>query len=610
MHIDLQPQTTWNDEVSPTTAAERAIRAEGRNARRRKSKEKKAAGEAAKAEHLGSKVSEAVRKVERGEMTPKANESTPSTPKGPPSNAPSNPDETTSAPPSPTQSAPTDPDSLIASPPPAPWPSPNDPTIASQLNLAAHRRATRPAHLTLDNPSPFPSFYVDASAIHDAQAAHEAHIARVGEEWLAKTPTPTSAEFREMLTTYLPEEDVEEVDRLVEMADAVAKKRVDVAVEVAVSEARAEERAMFAGSPMLTPAQRVAFAEAEGGRTPASTTWARLGSTLTVPATPFLAGVPSASLAIPSPLSALYPPVTPRTPFTPFPINTQSIRDTGLSIQIHIHLLYAKQAISLLATSSTPPTLAQAQKAAKHAYTALSLARDAREGSGVVGRCTYYVGVWEWVLQELRREHDNEPSVEYKLGDLEDWDDVGKAPVLEYFETATHAAEGGFAEGQWAEDWVEFLEGQEARAEGVLGQQAQRRESRTWAGWLSNLRNPFRQSLTPRDEEVISESSTTARARARKRAEHVDFLVQSDFVSGPEGEAEAESKGENVIDEDLASPGNESESFTTPEKANCSLPQTPELRGDDGADPTSPMSSPDTPLPSPTRPRSHNVKGA
>lgn len=319
----------------------------------------------------------------------------------------------------------------------------------------------------------------------------------------ARTPTPTSAEFKSMLESY-DEIPKAEVPQLLDLANAVSDQRIE--------EAKAEMR----GEDSPLPRDRGLNDEKEEEMPPTPTT-AELRSKLNgykglkydeVRRLVDMADRITATRvrhALEQETGRLYAPLLDLAAEDEGPTAKEEAerrrvalkaRIQGLELRVMQKLLPAK--ILLQRPDDKLPPVERAKHAAGYAYEALSFVRtfptDWEDGNGKVdteasevldttsralqGRCAYYAAVAEWVMRQQG------------AGD----EDVG---VLAYFHMALQAREGGYREGEWAEGWVEFLrgggeveEGGEENGDGGghgEGEEAEEKDGedgKGWGGWL------------------------------------------------------------------------------------------------------------------------------
>lgn len=569
MRLDLDPKKAWNDQISPTSPESQGS---SRPFRRRRSKARKAVeGDVVK---TSEKMVEASANVDEADLA--RGEENDGDTQGPPK----------------------------------PWPPSYSITIKETTDLKQERQTTKgPPLQPIDTDIAQHPLYGNPRAHFEASAALDRATAALNEQWTARTPTPTAADFKEMLETYISD-GPDEIDRLVEMAERMSETKIAVAQREAFEAGKAEALASMAeSSRAATPGSGLRSA-----RTPLISARSSHfeASTEMHPTTPRTPALVTGTTDLDAP--------TPRTPA--LVTGTADLPATTRSLRLHLHLYPARTLLSaFLFHDAELPALEAAREAARHAYLALGQARagiaavaateeDYDEGGWSVagmeamalqGRCAYYVGVAEWVLGEHRRRERVLLKGGRNDGDVGSEDDG--VPVLEFFQQARMAQEGGFAEGAWAEKWIRFLcddkEDGKKRVEDADGmcEAVGRRESTTWLGWLSNIRNPFRQSLTPSQEAPGDELQL---------GEPLDILSDTEFVDNEHADYELTSPAvSNGVENDIPIPSDTT--LTT----SSSVPRTPELVGvDDESNPispTSPLTPPKTP-PSRTRRRSHNVE--
>jgi hypothetical protein len=382
----------------------------------------------------------------------------------------------------------TDGDDVFATP--TPLPSIHTPRVRS---LAIRRRISNP-------PDPIETS-TDASTTTDDDAVQDLYSNFSPGYPRSKTPTPTEEDFREMLTTY-KELHSEEAERLAQMAERITKSRVDAA--------RAEERErtfvytpgpemsagpasgnMLASALLSAPAPR----SATGGPLPPSAT--SMGMS---PLPSEMANTPSRVRAQGKPSRSL-----------------QEIRKVGLKIKIYMRLAKVKDLLS--SEEDEMPSYEDTREAASLAYEALTFAQSedmtaesasdsfgspANETAAALqGRCAYYVGIAEYVLAQKRDEGETEGIF---------LSESNRARLLEYFELALLAKEGGFEEGTLADTWVEHLQEEQEEVE----RQREKGPQRTsWIGWLSQKLNPFQKATPGVENEAASSSPTTTRAQTQ-----------------------------------------------------------------------------------------------
>ena len=306
--------------------------------------------------------------------------------------------------------------------PPSPLPPVTSPRVQRSATLAGRRRVPAPPKRINTGLSSTPTTAADSAfpttEEEDEQASATPPLPHDHEP---KTPTPTTADFRTMLGTYIAED--EEVDRLVEMSARVSRRREDVARR---DERSKVERVLASASPMFSALSTAAAWEGSG---------------------------------------------------------VEEIQRLGCALRVKQRLYPAVLLLSHILTSAPSGGggnvggTAEANAAAQYAYLALQSAREAEGGAGDValrGRCAYYVALAECLLANKKRD-DGLSTGRWSAGSwgrrVED-----AAPVVEYFEMAC-SAEGSYEEGRWAVEWVDYLKGG-SEDKGRPG------SSGSWRGWL------------------------------------------------------------------------------------------------------------------------------
>lgn len=295
-----------------------------------------------------------------------------------------------------------------------------------------------------------------------------------------EAPTPTTPDFRLMLESYT-EIPPDEISRLMDMADRVAQHRIQNAREEEQRSFRSAATSPMKESVLLSPAATTPFTR----------------SALNLDARGILLHTPTSGLV---PLRAAQS------------RRVDKMRTAGVKLRILQHLLPAKVLLTQTATNNELPSLVQTRAAAGYAYVALSHARSISEAGGgeeadrqciaLQGRCAFYVGVSEWILDRYRKleQHPRSPPGRWTRFEEENeaaYANQGQAPVLDYFQIACRAKEGAYVEGIWAEEWVKYLSSKgEIEVEGD-----EKRASRTWWGWLGNKLNPFRVTTSFRADD-------------------------------------------------------------------------------------------------------------
>ena len=190
---------------------------------------------------------------------------------------------------------------------------------------------------------------------------------------------------------------------------------------------------------------------------------------------------------------------------TSTPQRTKGVSRSG-SLAAVTELRVKQRMLPAMVLLSRPAALttADVKIAAAYAHSALKFARDQGVVEALQARCAYYVALAEYLLANkderglpLSLSGDRTPNSAQIIIDE-------KPTPLAYFEQAS-AAKGVYIEGQWAEEWVQYLNHLLSTASASSGN-VNRPTSRD--GWMGSL---WRKVWKAKDQSLRLDTSGTSR---------------------------------------------------------------------------------------------------
>lgn len=299
---------------------------------------------------------------------------------------------------------------------------------------------------------------------HDSKAAIEIETDNSDwqtDRWEAKTPTPTTAEFHNMLESQIEERD--ESSRVEEMAEAWCQGQI----KAAIAKEKGHWEMELQNSAMASALMSARSQQQQHALTPVTRPMHfRQKSAPLLPVVPESDGLLTPGLEPSGGISATHS----RVPSSQSILSARSpaelnevlglgitgpsiaeIRTLGLELRVKQRLL---PAIALLASSSDNPKL-DSSRARDHAHSALHFSQAHNLDTALQGRCAYYVGVAEYLHSQSVGGARRDSAADDSWSSESESDEM---PALEYFHQAC-AARNVYAEGTWAEEWVEHFRG-------------------------------------------------------------------------------------------------------------------------------------------------------